>query len=520
MNNQYLKSDVYASIVVFLVALPLCLGVALASGASPFSGIVSGIVGGIVIGFFSKSNLSVSGPAAGLTTIVAYSIFTLGSFNSFLLAVFIAGVLQILMGYLKAGLIGDFIPNAVIKGMLAAIGIILIINQLPTLVGYEGSYTKIESIIQGNKNVGLKKEIIMQWESVHIPAAVIGIFSLCWLIISEYTFIKKTIFNKLVPPPLFIVLAAMLYGLYINTFFVDFTLYEVHFIQIPKINSLNDLIGNIQTANFSGIFNSQIWIIAFTIAIVASLETLLSIEAIDKLDPDKKITPANHELIAQGIGNLCCGLIGGLPVTSVIVRSSANVQSGGKTRRSAIFHGFLLLVSVLFLDKYLNMIPKSSLAAILIFTGYKLAKIPLFTEYLKKGWDQFLPFAVTVVSIVITDLLVGIIIGLSTGLFFVFKNNFRLSVLIIKDENRYLIRFKKEVSFFNKSYIKRALSKIPAGASVLIDPTKSDFIDKDIIEIIDEFIVSSKNKNIKVYVEKSINKPEIFNDITNLKIEN
>ena len=512
IKTNTLKNDFSASIVVFLVALPLCLGVAVASGAEPFSGIISGIIGGIVVGYFSGSNLSVSGPAAGLTSIVAAAILELKFFEAFLLAVFLSGLIQILFGIIKAGAIGDFIPNSVIKGMLAAIGIILILKQIPHFFGYDADPEGDENFFQADhKNTF--SELLSLLNNFEIGAALIAIFGILILISWESNFIKNNKTLKIIPGPLLAVIVGILINEFLLIFFPDFSLKNDHLVQLPVFSNSTDFISSIKFPLWSEILNYKVWITAITIAIVASIETLLSIEAVDKIDPQKNITPANKELIAQGIGNSVSGLIGGLPITSVIVRSSANVNSGGKTKLSAIFHGFFLLLSVLFIASLLNLIPKSVLAAILILTGYKLAKFDIFKEYYKKGIDQFAPFIVTVVAIVFTDLLVGIAIGILVGLFFTIRSNFRTSIFIIKDNNNYLIRFRKEVSFLNKSLVKRSLAKIPNNSAVIIDPTKADFIDKDIIDLVNNFIETAESKGIRIYIERVKGKPEIFKDL-------
>jgi MFS superfamily sulfate permease-like transporter len=518
INKKTFLSDFSASIVVFLVALPLCLGVAVASGAPPFSGIIAGVIGGIVVGYFSGSNISVSGPAAGLTSIVAAAILDLKFFEAFLLAVFLSGVIQIVMGLLKAGVIGDFIPNSVIKGMLAAIGIILMLKQIPHFVGYDTDPEGDEDFFQlDQKNTF--SELYSLLNHFEFGAIIIALVGVSILMLWESNSIKNSKVFKLIPGPLL----AVVIGIFINELFdllwPQISLKSEHLVQLPIFTSSKDFFSSLNFPMWSEILNYKIWITAFTIAIVASIETLLSIEAVDKIDPQKNITPANKELIAQGIGNSLSGLIGGIPITSVIVRSSANVNSGGKTKLSTILHGFFLLLSVLFAASLLNLLPKSVLAAILILTGYKLANIQIFKEYYKKGFDQFAPFIITIIAIVFTDLLKGIAIGILVGLFFTVRSNFRTSIFIIKDNNNYLIRFRKEVSFLNKSFVKRRLSKIPNNSAVIIDPTKADFIDKDIVDLVNDFIETSSSKGIRVYIERIKGKPEVFIDIAHKQIK-
>jgi MFS superfamily sulfate permease-like transporter len=500
------KQDVPASVVVLLVALPLCLGIALGSKAPLFSGIIAGIVGGFVIGSLSGSQLSVSGPAAGLTTIVAAAILKLPTFETFLLAVFLAGVFQVLLGVFKAGILGDYVPNSVIKGMLAAIGIILILKQFPHLVGYDTDYLGDESFQQGNDEntfSGLYHAI----SSITPAALIIGAVSLFVLIVWELPIMRKSKYLQLLPAPLIVVFL----GVALNEIFLrrnpGFALQAEHLVSLPIAGSLQEFAGFFSFPDFSALNNPVVWTTAVTLAIVASLETLLSIEAIDKLDPYKRVSPTNRELQAQGIGNMVSGALGGLPVTSVIVRSSANVNAGGKSKLSAILHGILMLLCVLLIPGLLNKIPLSALAAILIFTGYKLAKIPMLKEFYKKGWDQFMPFIVTIVAILFTDLLVGIVIGILVGLFFMVRSNFRSSVLMVNDNNNFLFRLRKDVSFLNKPLIKYKLESVPENAFVIIDATRADFIDKDVIDVINEFLAHAHLKNIRVEVKKSLHKP-------------
>lgn len=518
---KYAGADIPASVVVFLVALPLCLGIALGSGAPLFSGIIAGIVGGIVIGTVSGSQLSVSGPAAGLTAIVFAAITKLQVYDAFLVAVVLAGVIQMILGFIKAGVIGDYVPNSVIKGMLAAIGMILILKQLPHFVGYDKDYAGDEAFSQ-EAGENTFSYIFHSFNAITPAALIIGIISLAILVAWETKFFKENKILRLIPGPLVVVLVAI----FIN---FEFTLNEQYFnwgdkkvniVSLPIAENASMFFSFFTFPDFSHIGNPQVWISALTIAIVASLETLLGIEAVDKLDPLKRVTPTNRELKAQGIGNLLSGLIGGLPLTSVVVRSSANVMAGAKTKVSAITHGLLLLLSVYFVPALLNLIPLSALAAILIFTGYKLAKVGLFKAFYKKGWDQFVPFVVTILAILFTDLLIGIVTGILVGLFFMVRANFRSSVLVVNDANRYLVRLRKDVSFLNKPIIKQKLEEMPANSFIIIDATRADFIDKDIIEEINNFLKHAHLKNIKVEIKKSMSKTmhSLFDDPLKLKI--
>lgn len=508
--KDYIKSlpyDLPASIVVFLVALPLCLGVALASNAPLFSGLIAGIAGGVVVGLASRSHLSVSGPAAGLTAIVAAAIITLPSFEAFLVSVVICGILQVIFGFIKAGVIGDYVPNGVIKGMLAAIGLILILNQVPHLLGDDSKFEVDESIRQQPKG-NIFSNFISAFAHITPVALLIGgaglLIHFAWEKITK----GKKGFIKLIPAPLIVVLVGVTIHLFTNQ--SASSLNQSHLVSIPAASSAKEFFSFFTMPDWNSFFNKEVLITGVILALVASLESLLSIEAIDDLDPYQRVTPTNRELKAQGLGNIVSGLIGGLPVTSVIVRSSANVNAGAKTKLSAIYHGLFLLLSVAFIPFVLNLIPKAALAAILIYTGYKLAKPSLFKAFFKKGWDQFVPFVVTIVAILVTDLLKGVIIGIGVGLFFVMRSNFRTAVFVVNDASKYLFRLRKDVSFLNKPIIKNKLEKVPENSFVLIDTTRADFIDKDVIETIEDFILHAPLKNIRVELKRSNHKEQGF----------
>ncbi len=492
-----LGSDIPSSIVVFLVALPLCLGVALASNADPFSGLIAGIIGGIVVGSLSGSNLSVSGPAAGLTAIVGAAILNMGTFETFLLSVMICGALQVLFGFLKAGVVGDYVPNSVIKGMLAAIGLILILKQFPHLIGYDADFEGDESFVQPNKE-NTFSAIGNAFRYITPAAVIIGVLGLAFQFAWEKFTSNKKGFIRIIPAPLIVVAIGIAINEYFKSTGSAYAIDAKHMVSIPIAQSTNEFFSFFTHPDFSQFANSQVWITGLTLALVASLETLLSIEAVDDLDPYQRVTNKERELKAQGVGNLLSGLIGGLPVTSVIVRSSANVNAGAQSRLSTILHGALLLVCVAFIPALLNLIPKSALAAVLIFTGYKLAKPSLFKMYYKKGWDQFLPFVITIVAILLTDLLIGVVIGIAVGIFFVVRSNFKTSVYIVHDQNRYLFRLRKDVSFLNKPIIKNQLERVPQDASVIIDASRADFIDRDVVEVIEDFLKHAPLKNITV----------------------
>jgi MFS superfamily sulfate permease-like transporter len=517
IKNLYVTAaaDLSAAVVVFLVALPLCLGIALGAGAPLFSGIIAGIAGGIIIGLLSGSQLSVSGPAAGLTTIVATGITKLPVFEAFLLAVVIAGVFQLLLGFLKAGVLGDYIPGSVIKGMLAAIGLILILKQLPHLIGYNADYEGDENFTQAD-GANTFSEIFRSTKFLLPLAAAIGVFSLVLQFLWESFLVKKIAFLKFVPAPLIVVLSAIGINQLCITYMPEIALPKNALVDIPVADSFKGFMSFFTFPDFSYINHLQVWITGITIAIVASLETLLNIEAADELDPYKRVTPTNRELKAQGIGNLAAGLMGGLPVTSVIVRTSANVNAGAKSKMSAVYHGMLLLLAVSLIPSLLNRIPLPALAAVLIFTGYKLAKPAVFKKFYVKGIDQFIPFVVTILAILLTDLLVGILIGCVIALFFMLRSNFRSAVFVVNDENHFLFRLRKDVSFLNKPIIKRKLEQVPANSFVLIDTTRADFLDKDVIEVIEDFFKHAPLKNIRTELKKSNYKNQGFSaDISN-----
>ncbi|MFC4263087.1 SulP family inorganic anion transporter [Ferruginibacter yonginensis] len=503
--QKYFKSigsDLPSALVVFLVAIPLCLGIAVASGLNEFSGIIGGIVGGIVVGIISGSNLSVSGPAAGLTAIVSAAVLKLPAVEAFFLAVVIAGVFQLLMGIFKLGVIGDYVPNSVIKGMLAAIGIILILKQLPHLVGYDKDFEGDETFIQASGE-NTFSSVINSLNHLTPLAVVIGVVGIAILILFETKFIKSIKVFQIISGPLVVVVVGVLLHYFLSDTAQPFTVKSVDLVNIPIAKDTKEFISFFHLPNWSFITNKDVWITAVTLALVASLETLLGIEAVDKLDPMQRITPPNRELVAQGAGNIVSGLLGGLPLTSVIVRSSANVNAGARTKMSTIFHGTLIFICVAFVPNLLNLIPKAALAAVLIFTGYKLAKISIFKDYWKKGWEQFMPFVITITAIVLTDLLKGVLIGIGVGIFYVIRSNFRTAIFMVQDGNQYLIRLRKDVSFFSKPKLKHIFENMPNNASVIIDLTKAEFIDQDIIDTINEFDMNAPERNIQVTVKKS-----------------
>lgn len=500
-----LKYDFPASLVVFLVALPLCLGIALASGAPIFSGLIAGIAGGIIAGTISGSSLAVSGPAAGLTVIVLGAIENLG-LESFFLAVVLAGAFQIILGYLKAGIIGNFFPASVIKGMLSAIGLILILKQIPHALGWDADPEGETSFVQPDGE-NTFSEIFEALGHISPGAVVITLISLAILILWERPGLKKLTFFKLVPASLVVVVLGIQINLLYGSMRPDWMLTGEHLVSLEIASSVSEFFGQFSTPNFSGILDVRVWFTAFTIALVASLETLLSIEATDKMDPFKRSTPLNRELVAQGAGNMVSGLIGGLPITAVIVRSSANIGSGARTKTSTILHGFFLLGTVALIPALLNLIPLSSLAAILLVVGYKLAKPSLFKGLYRKGLDQFIPFVATILAILFTDLLVGIGIGMIVGLFFVARNNFHTALQLIHEVDHYLIRLEKDVSFLNKASIRKTLDSLPAKSKVIIDGSRAEFIDHDVLEMVDDYVKLAKHMSIEVELRGMDSKP-------------
>jgi MFS superfamily sulfate permease-like transporter len=498
-----LSSDIPASIVVFLVALPLCLGVALASGAPLFSGIIAGAVGGLVVAGYSKSALSVSGPAAGLTTIVFANITNLGSFQAFSMAVVLAGIFQFILGTVRAGTIGNYFPASVIKGMLAAIGLTLVLKQIPHAVGYDKDFEGDEGFFQTDGE-NTFSEIINAFNSIQPGAVIICLISILILILWESRFLKGRRFLLIVPAPLVVVTVGILLNQIFKTGAMSLYIDTEHLVSLPVASDLKGFFSQFSIPDFSALTNPSVWTAAVTLAIVASLESLLSIDAVDKLDPYKRTTPLNRELKAQGLGNFVSGLIGGLPVTSVIVRSSANVNAGARSKMSSILHGILLILTALLIPSVLNKIPLACLAGILLTVGWKLTKPSVIRSMFRKGYDQFLPFIVTIVAILLTNLLQGILIGIGIGLLFVLRSNFHHALFCVNDGNNYLIRLTRDVSFLNKALLRNTLSKIPDGSNLIIDGARSSFIDKDILETIDDFRESAVTRGINVEFRQSV----------------
>ncbi|NNC82515.1 MAG: SulP family inorganic anion transporter [Flavobacteriales bacterium] len=495
-----LKYDIPAGIVVFLVAVPLCLGIALASGAPLFSGIIAGMVGGIVVTSFSGSSLGVSGPAAGLAAIVLTAIPALGGFEVFLLAVLLAGVIQFLLGIARAGIIGYYFPSSVIRGMLAGIGVIIFLKQIPHAFGYDADPEGDFAFKQADGETTFT-ELFNMLDYITPGALIIAGLSLIIMILWEQKFIKRFAFTQWIQGPL----VAVIIGIVLNNVFRGmeaFSLTPDHLVSIPVAGGLGEFASLLTFPDFSQWNNPQVYVTAITLAVVASLETLLCVEATDKLDPQKRVTPTNRELRAQGIGNMVSGLIGGLPVTQVIVRSSANIQSGGKSRFSALFHGFLILICVVSIPHILNMIPLASLAAILLVVGYKLAKPSLFKEMYAKGWFEFIPFVVTILGIVFTDLLSGIALGMVVAVFFILMRNYQIPFFFNGDEyspgDVVVLELSEHVTFLNKAGIQKSFTQLPDGCEVLIDATRTLDIHPDVLEIISDFEENAKSRDIIV----------------------
>jgi len=497
------RYDLPASIVVFFVALPLCLGIALASGAPLFAGIISGIVGGVVVGMLSGSPLGVSGPAAGLSVVVLGYIAALGgSWEAFLLAVVLTGIIQLMAGFLRLGTVAYYFPSSVIKGMLSGIGLIIILKQIPHAIGYNETF---QNDVNFDKLESNSFELLRVLNYITPNAIIIAVISMLILIVWEDVLAKKYKLFKAVPGPLVAVVAGIILS---NFLYLEKSL----IVQIPVATSFSGFFAQFTFPDFSQLRNLEVYSIALVMAVVASLETLLCVEATDKLDPQKRVTPTNRELKAQGVGNIISGLIGGLPITQVVVRSSANISFGAKSKLSAISHGLLLLISAVAIPSLLNMIPLSTLACILLLVGYKLAKPDIFKKMYKLGYEQFVPFVATIIGMLVFDLLKGVGVGMAAAIFFILYNNFRNSYQKVEDKegkgHSHVIKLSEEVSFLNKGSILQMLNQIPAESKVVIDGTKSTSIHHDVIEIIEDFQTNAKTKNISLEI-KGINFKQI-----------
>lgn len=500
------KQDLPASFVVFFVALPLCLGIGLSSTTvaghdhlqNIISGVIAGVVGGVVVGFFSGSRLGVSGPAAGLITIVSAALLTMGSYEAFLVAVILAGLIQFIAGFLGAGVIGNYFPTSVIKGMLAGIGITLILKEIPHAFGYDKDFFGDESFLQPDGH-NTFSELLYAFNALELGAIIISVLSLIILIAFEKPFMKKFALFKILPGSLFVVMLGIGLNEVYRLVSPDLYLNSKHLVALPVASDLNEFFSFFKSPDFSALLNPQVYVIALTLALLGSLETLLSVEATDKLDTEHHITPTNKELRAQGIGNMVSGLIGGLPITQVIVRSSANINSGAKSKLSAIIHGFLLLFLVALIPDLLNKIPLASLAAILFMVGYKLANIKIFKKKYSLGWDQFLPFIVTVLGILFTNLLYGIGMGIAVAIFFILKRNFQNDFRTEVDGDMRTIILAEDVSFLNKGGILEELKKVKENTKLRVDGSKCRTIDYDVLSELNDFVnITAKADNIEV----------------------
>lgn len=517
-----LKSDFASGLVVFLVALPLCLGIAMASGAPLFSGIISGVIGGIVVGYLSQSHISVSGPAAGLTAIVLTAITDFGAFDIFLMSVFIAGVIQLALGFLKAGSISNYFPTNVIEGMLAGIGVIIILKQLPHAFGYDADYEGDQAFAQADGNNSFTA-LLDVFNHIQLGAVVVTLVSLVILISwDKVSFLQKL---KLIPGALVAVIA----GVVLNEIFIatgsSLAIGNEHLVSLPVPQSFEEFKSILIVPNFAAVTNPQVWVVGITIAIVASIETLLCIEAADRMDVQKRYTNTNVELRAQGVGNMVSSLLGGLPMTSVVVRSSANNNAGAKSKMSTIIHGILLLISVLAIPSLLNKIPLATLATVLILVGYKLAKPATFMHFWEKGKYQFIPFIATLVFVVATDLLKGVALGIIISIIFVLRGNLKRAYVFKKEEYEdgdiIHIDLAQEVSFLNKAAIKQTLNKIPENSTVVINAEDTEYIAHDVLDLIREFkAVRAVDDNISIILKgfKDVydleNTPEVTNHVS------
>ena len=523
MNSikKSLGADLLAGMVVFLVALPLCLGIAVASGAPPFAGIISGIIGGIIVGSLSKSHVSVTGPAAGLIAIILVAVTDLG-YETFLVAVMVAGLIQLTLGLAKAGGISSYFPTSVIEGMLVAIGIIIIKKELPHAIGYdlehEGDFFSYQLL---KADEGFFGELLHSFNYAHTGAIIVSVVSIAIIIaFNKVPALKKI---KAIPGALVAVVAGILLNEVFKASFPQWIIANEHLVVLPTADSVQAFLGQFQTPDLNGFTNPKVWVTGLTIAIVASIETLLCLEAGDKMDPLKRYSSANAELRAQGIGNLLSGLIGGLPMTSVIVRTTANINAGAKTKMSAIFHGIFLLLAVIAIPGLLNKIPMASLAAILIMIGLRLASPKVFKHIWQSGKHQFVPFIITVVAVVFTDLLKGVGIGLVVSIFYILKGNMKLAYFFRKEQHHegetIHIDLAQEVSFLNKAAIKATLSALPQNSKVVVSADNTVYIDHDVLELLRDFVnFGAKDKNINITL-KNFKQEYNMDDFTHVHSE-
>ncbi|MDI1292817.1 MAG: carbonic anhydrase family protein [Methylobacter sp.] len=496
-----LKYDLPAGIAVFLIAIPLSLGIALASGAPLFSGLIAGIIGGIIVAPLSGSALGICGPTAALAIIVWSAIDKLG-FNGFLLALVVAGIFQIIMGLSKAGVIAYYFPSSVINGMLSGMGFILFLKQLPHAMGYDRDYEGDTSFFETD-NYSSFSELAHMFEFSSPTAIMIALISLAIIILWEQPFMKKFRFFQLFQGILFAILIGTFINQGLHNFYPELALGGNHLVMIPVLKNTSDLWGQLHYPDFSQINNPSIYLTALTLAVVASIKTLLSVEAVDKIDPYKRVTSTNKELIVQGIGNACSGLIGGLPLAQVIVRSSINIQSGAKTKTSGIIYGLLLLFAVILIPVLINKIPLASLASVLLVVGYKLIRPKAFKIMYKAGLYHFIPFCVTILGMIFTDLLIGLAIGMITALFSILLENYKSGFYLNESHigNKTILRLSEHISFLNKANIQQTLEQLPDHSEVVIDATRSKYIDYDVYEIIENFKIEAQRKHIKLTIE-------------------
>ena len=495
-------ADFQAGLVVTLVALPLCLGIALASGAPLHAGIIAGVIGGMVVGALSGSQVSVSGPAAGLTVVVLSGIGSLGDFHLFLCAVVLAGMMQMALGALRVGVLGHFFPSSVVQGLLAAIGVILLLKQIPHALGYdvdpEGDFSFLQ--MDGDNTF----TAILHAAQNAVPGALLtAVVSFALLVLWEQPALKARRVLAFMPGPLVAVLAAVvLNSLVLPALAPSWVLTGEHLVTLPA-GDAGAFLSALMHPDPVGFTHPEVWILAVTIAVVASLESLLALDAADRLDPQKRVAPPNRELLAQGAGNVLSGVVGGLPITSVVVRTTANISAGAQSKRATMIHGALLLLLVLFLPGLLNLIPLASLAAVLIVIALKLTPPSLYQGIIAKGPTQWAPFFATVLAILLTDLLVGVLVGLAVGIAGVIAGNFKRAFVVFQDGTNVIVRFAKDCSFFNRAALREALAKLPDGAFVIIDGTRASFIDQDIIETLEHFQANARARGITVEIKRS-----------------
>ncbi len=490
-SPAFFPRDMLAGVIVFFVALPLCLGIANASGVDPLAGLLSGMIGGLVVALLSGSQLSVSGPAAGLVVIVVDGIAKLGGFSAFLVAVALAGALQFVFGVLRAGRFAAYVPSSVIKGMLAAIGLLLIIKQVPLALGLASG----ASVGAGAAAPGM---LATRFGAFSMTAMLVTLLSAAVLIGWDTPMLRRFTLVRALPSPLVVVALGIGVTLLLDAVAPGMAPAAEHRVELPSLASFGALLDALESPALAALGNPEVWRLAMALAIVASLETLLCLEAVEQIDPKKRTASPDRELKAQGIGNMVAGALGGLPITSVIVRSSANVHAGAQSRWSAVVHGVLLLASVFALTAIVNRIPLACLATILIFTGYKLAKPSLFVSVAKQGWDRFAPFIATIVGVLLTDLLIGIVIGIALSIALAIRANLRRTIVMARHHDHFLLSFRKDVSFMGKVPLKRYLAQVPDHATLIVDGARADYIDPDVREMVEQFIEAAPARGIVI----------------------